>query len=337
VGASQQCNNATSNTPVGTMLAQIEINDRVPSTILISLHASLGYELQLLKKLFQRYLPDEPYPFNVPGNNQYIMRQDFSDNVNIVPVSDPNIITTTQRVVIAEIILKFAQANPQLYNLREAHERMLKAMKVSDIDKILPKPQPPQEIVPLDPVSENIAIILGKGAKAGIHQDHQSHRIVHAPLIQQLTQQAAQDPTIQQKLAIAKAHDAEHEAFAYLIEIQQAMGGQMPPEQMLQDPQVQNQIAMAAAEATMQLQQQQQAQNPPPPNENEVLMADIEQRREASLLKHDEAQLRAETEAFKAQTQFESNKVKMDVNKELAKDKNEVSLAIAKMKQPHSE
>jgi len=153
-GASQQGHAATSNTPVGTMLAQIEINDRVPSTILISLHSSLAYELQLLKKLFQKYFGDEPYPFNVPGNHKYIMREDFSDNINIVPVSDPNIITTTQRVIIAEIILKMAQASPQLYNLREANERMLRAMKVPEIDKILPKPQEPQEVVPMDPISE---------------------------------------------------------------------------------------------------------------------------------------------------------------------------------------
>jgi hypothetical protein len=335
-GASQQGHAATSNTPVGTMLAQIEINDRVPSTILISLHCSLAYELQLIKKLFQKYFGDEPYPFNVPGNRKYIMKEDFSDNINIIPVSDPNIITTTQRVVISEIILKMAQANPQMYNLREANERMLRAMKVSDIEKLLPKPQEQQEILPMDPISENMSIMVGKGVKAGIQQDHESHEIVHTPLIQQLTQQAQQDPTAAQKLAVVKAHVAEHQALSYLIKMQQAMGMQMPPEQALQDPQVQNQIAMAAAQATQQIQQQQQAQNPPPLDENKIMMADIEQRREASHLKHDEAQLKAETEAFKAQTQFESNKVKMDVNKELAKDKNEVNLTIAKMKQPHN-
>lgn len=332
-GASQQGHAATSNTPVGTMLAQIEINDRVPSTILISLHSSLAYELQLLKKLFQRYFGDEPYPFNVPGNRKYIMKEDFSDNINIVPVSDPNIITTTQRVIISEIILKMAMASPQLYDLREANERMLRAMKVGDIDKLLPKPQ---EVAPADPISENMAIMLGKGAKAGIQQDHQSHQIVHGALIQQLTQQAAQDPAAAQKLGVIKSHNAEHQAFQYLMEMQQAMGMQMPPEQALQDPQVQNQIAMAAAEATQKLQQEQQAQIPPPLDQNKIMMAEIEQRREASHLKHEEAQLRAETEAFIAQTQFESEKVKMDVNKELAKDKNEVTLTIAKMKQPHN-
>jgi hypothetical protein len=326
-GASQQgANVGGSNTPVGTILAQIEIQNRIPSTILKSLHSALGYELQLLKKLFAKYFSDEPYPFSVPGNHQSIMREDFSDNINIVPVSDPNVITTTQRVIVNEIVLKMAQANPTMFDLREANERMLRAMKIDGVEKLMPKPQ---EIMPLDPISENMAIILGKGAKAGIQQDHQAHIIVHS----QAGQQLAQDPA---KAALMQAHISEHQAFMYLMQMQQAMGMQMPPEQALKDPQVQNQIAMAAAQAAQQLQQQQQAQNPPPLDPNVVMLKDIEQRREASHLKHEEAQLRAETEAFKVQTQFESSKVKMDVDKEMAKDRNEVTLAIAKMKQPNN-
>lgn len=324
-GASQQgVNTGNSNTPVGTILAQMEEKNRIPSTVLKSFHSSLGYELQLTKKLFSRYFSDEPYPFNVPGNRQQIMKEDFSDNINVVPISDPNIITTTQRVIVAEILLKMSQANPTMFDVREANERMLKAMKVDNIEKLMPKPQ---EIIPLDPISENMSIILGKGVKAAIQQDHQAHLISHS----QLAQQVGQDPG---KGAILQAHIAEHQAFMYLIQMQQAMGFQMPDEQALKDPQVQNQIAMAAAQAVQQMQTQQQAQNPPPLDANKVLMAEIEQKREASLLKHEEAQLRAETEAFKTQTQFESNKVKMDVEKELAKDKNDVSLTIAKMKQP---
>ena len=326
-GASQQgSNNLASNTPVGTMLAQVEIQNRVPSTILKSLHDSLGYEFQLLKKLFAKYFSDEPYPFNVPGNHQNIMREDFSDNINIVPVSDPNIITTTQRVIVNEILVKMAQANPTIFDIREAYKRFLQSMKIDAIDKLMPEPQ---QIAPADPISENMSIINGKGVKAGIEQDHQSHIIVHS----QVGQQLAQDP---QKAALMQAHISEHQSFMYLIQMQQAMGQQMPQGDALRDPQIQNQIAMAAAHAAQQLQQQQQAQTTPPLDPNVVMLKDIEQRREASHLKHEEAQLRAETEAFKVQTQFESNKVKMDVDKELAREKNDVTLTIANMKQPKS-
>lgn len=327
-GASQQVAPiGASDAPVGTTLAQIEIRDRIPGKVLKSIRNSLSYELQLARDLFGEYLEKEPYPFNVPGNRMQVMKEDFSDTISVVPVSDPNLITNSQRIIINEILIRIAKENPGLFDVREAYRRFLKSMKVEDVDTIMPKPQ---DIMPADPITENMALLTGKGAKAGIQQDHASHIIVHTPIMQTLSQ----DQTKQTELAAAKAHIAEHQAMEYLIQIQQAMGQQMPNPQALQDPQVQNQIAMMAAQAVKQLQQQQQAQNPPPPNPTEVMMKDIQQREEAARLKHEEAQQKVELEAFKAQTQFESSKAKMDVEKELARDKNEVNLAIAKMKQP---
>lgn len=330
-GASQQgVNSVGSNTPVGTVLAQLEVQNRIPSTILKSLHSSLGYELQLLKDLFASYFGDEPYPFNVPGNKQQIMKEDFSDNINIVPVSDPNIITTTQRIIVNEIILKMAQSLPDIFSVREAAERLCQSMKIENIDKLIPKQE---EIEPADPVTENMNVMQSKGVKAGIEQAHEAHIAVHSGMLQDL---AKDQQTNAQKISVMQAHISEHQAFMYLMQMQQAMGFPMPDAEQLKDPQVQNQIAMAAAQAAQQLAQQQQEQEQKPIDPNQVLMMDIEQRREASHLKHEEAKLRAETEAFKAQSQFESNKVKMDVEKELAGDKLEVELEIAKMKQPHS-
>lgn len=327
-GASQQVAPiGASDAPVGTTLAQIEVRDRIPANVLKSIRNSLSYELQLARDLFGEYLGNEPYPFNVPGNRIHVMKEDFGDTISIVPVSDPNLITNSQRIIINEILIRIARENPGLFDIREAYRRFLKAMKVEDVDTIMPKPQ---EIMPADPITENMALLIGKGAKAAIQQDHASHIIVHSPIIQMLSQ----DPTKQAELAAAKAHIAEHQAMEYLIQIQQAMGQQMPNPQALQDPQVQNQIAMMAAQAVQNLQQQQQAQNPPPLNPTEVMLKDIQQREEAARLKHEEAQLRVELEAFKAQSQFESSKAKMDVEKELARDKNEVDLTIAKMKQP---
>lgn len=327
-GAAQQAAPiGASDAPVGTTLAQIEVRDRIPSNILKSIRNSLSYELQLLRDLFGEYLGNEPYPFNVPGNRTQVMKEDFSDTISIVPVSDPNLITNSQRIIINEILIRIAKENPGLFDVREAYRRFLKSMKVEDVDTIMPKPQ---EIAPADPITENMALLTGKGAKAGIQQDHASHMIVHAPIMQTLSQ----DQTKQTELAAAKAHIAEHQAMEYLIQIQQAMGQQMPNPQALQDPQIQNQIAMMAAQAVQRLQQQQQAQNPAPPNPTEVMMKDIQQREEAARLKHEESQDRIELEAFKTQTQFESSKAKMDVEKELSIAKNEVDLTIAKMKQP---
>lgn len=328
-GAAQQISQmATGNTSEGTILAQIEVQNRVPSVVLRSMHNSLGFELRILKSLFGEYF-NEPYPFNVPGNSYTIMKEDFSDNINTIPVSDPNIVSTRQRIIINEMLVRIAKENPTMFDVREANKRLLESLKVDGIDKLMPEPE---QIMPLDPITENMNIINGKGARASIEQNNEAHILVHSQLLQ--NPMIAQD---QQKMAIIQAHISEHNAFMYLVQMQQAMGLQMPQAQMLQDPQVQNQIAMMAAQAAQQMMQQQQAQNPPPLDPNMVMLKDIEQRREESLLKHEDAQLKAETEAYKAQTKFESDKLKMDVEKELADDKNKVSLAIADMKQKKSE
>ncbi len=329
-GAAQQASPmSNSEAPVGTTLANIEIRDRFPSNILQSFITSQTYEFKLYHDLFKNYFGDETYSFDVPGNHYEVTKEDFHKNVKILPIADPNLSTKSQRIVINELLIRIARENPGTIDLKEAVRRLIKSMGVEDIDKLMP---PPEEIVPLDPISENINFINGKGARASMEQDHDSHIMVHSILPQNPS--VAQDPM---KMAAIQAHISEHQAFKYLVQIQMAMGTQMPDPQALRDPQAQNQIAMMAAEATQKLQVEQQAQNPPPPNPAVVVMEEIKQKREASLLKHEEAKLRAETEAFKVQTQFESSQNKMDVEKELSKEKNKVSLAIEKMKQHNLE
>jgi len=324
-GAAQQASPVgDSEAPVGTTLANIEIRDRFPSNILQSFINSFSYEFELLGNAFKKTF-DKPYVFDAPGKTYQVTAEDFQRNVKIVSVADPNLATKSQRIVINEILIRLARENPGTIDLKEAVRRLLKSMDVDDIEKLMP---PPQEILPADPVTENMNLINGKGARASIEQDHDAHMISHSALLQ--IPAVAQDP---QKVAQVQAHITEHQADKYLVDIQMAMGIQMPDPEALKDPQVQNQIALMAAQATQQMQQQQQAQNPPPPNPAVVMIEDIKQKREATLLKHEDAKLKAETEAFKAQTQFESDKLKMDVEKELAEEKNKTSLAIAKMKQ----
>lgn len=324
-GAAQQASPAgNSEAPVGTTLANIEIADRFPSNILQSFISSFNYELEIIRENFKECF-DQPYQFDVPGKTYEIRREDFDKNISIVSIADPNLSTKSQRILINELVIRIARENPGTIDLKEAVRRLIKSINIEDIDKLIP---PVENIIPMDPISENIAILSGKGAKASIEQDHQSHMVVHAPILQMLSQ----DPTKQGELSIAKAHIAEHQAFEYLLQMQMSMGMQMPDAQMLQDPQVQNQIAMMAAKALQEQQQQQLAQNPPPPSPTAVMMEDIKQKRESALLKHEEAELRAETEAFKVQTEFESDQLKIDSEKEIAKEKNETSLAIAEIK-----
>jgi len=330
-GASQQgIQDVGGNTPVGTILAQLEVQNRVPSTILKSMYVSLGEELCILKDLFAEYFGDNPYPFNVPGNQSYVMKADFSDNVSIVPVADPNVLTTTQRIIVSEMLLKFAQSAPDIHNVREAFHRMYSAMNIQDIDKILPPPPQPEQVQPLNPITENMNAMSGKPLEVGIDQNHQAHLIVHGDLLQKI---AEQNPKAAE---ILQAHMTDHTKMQYFVQMQAEMGMQMPDAAQLQDPQVQNAIAVHAAQVIQQKAQEAAAANPPPLDpvraELELGQMEIEQKREASKIKYEESQLRAETEAFKAQSKFESEKDKLEAQERMASEKNELTLAIEQMK-----
>lgn len=305
---------------VGTILASLEVSNRVISTVLRSFHVSLGRELKLLYNLFGKYLPDTPYPFLVPGKQISIMRQDFNDRIKIIPVSDPVLSTSMQRTLTAQAVMQIAERWPQLHNMKNVIRRTYQSMRVDNIDEILPSDQ---EAIPLDPITENMNILEGKPVTAAVWQDHPSHILVH-------TQFSHQNPD---KQAEIMAHIFVHRAYDYAIKMQLAMGQQMPSLEELTSPEIQNQIALQAAQVT---QQQQMAEAEEIKRQTvdpqQVMMMDIQQREKAAQLKHQEAQLKAETEAFKAQLQFESEKNKQRIAQEMADEKHETDLEIQEMK-----
>jgi hypothetical protein len=332
------------NTPVGTILSQIEVQNRIPSTILRSLHASLSYEFKLLYKLFGEYFAEDAYPFNVPGKEVKVLKDDFNNRLQVSPVSDPNVLTTTQRIIKAESLLKLAGSNPELHNMRAVYKRVYEAMNVQDINEILlpeeKEKEKPEEIPALDPITENTHALLGQPVEAAIWQDHQAHIMVHQAFAQQMAQQ---NPEVG---AVLQAHIQQHMAMLYLVQMQMQMGMEMPDETQLENHDIQNAVAIKAAQAVQMQAQQQQAQNPPPLDPNAVMLADIEQKREAAYLKDEESKRRMETDAFKAQLKFEGDKAKIESQERLAQEKaqlemaketqkNEKDLAVAQMK--HSE
>lgn len=309
--------------PVGTTLALLEEAKRSQTTVMRTLIMGLSTELQYLFDLFAEHLPDMPYAFDLPGKEAAIVKSYFNKNIGIVPVADPNLTTSTQRILNAEARLKLSSSNPQMHNLYEAYHHMYQTMGLSqdEINKILP---PPKETPPLDPISENAQMMQSKPVKAAAWQDHQAHIMVHTMLMQN----PASAP-------LAQAHIAEHQAMDYLNKMQAEMGQQLPPlEQLAQNPELQNQIAFMAAEITKKQMDEQaaQAKAQQPPSPQEVMLMDIQQRQEAAALKHKEAELRAETEAFKTQTNFETEKMKLDMQKDMAQENNDVKLAVEEMK-----
>jgi hypothetical protein len=156
---------------VGTTVALLERGSRVMSAIHKRLYVGMKQELKLLSEVFASYLPQE-YPYDVPGASRNIKVSDFSAEVDILPVSDPNIFSQTQRIGMAQTQLQLAQSNPQIHDIYQAYRSMYEAIGVKNVNAILPPPVQPQ---PLDPVLEEIAAMGMKPIQAFPGQDHKAH------------------------------------------------------------------------------------------------------------------------------------------------------------------
>jgi hypothetical protein len=226
--------------PVGTTVAMLERGTKVMSAIHKRLHFAQKKEFKLLASLYSRYLPPQ-YPYALPGGQGYVMAQDFDERVDVIPVSDPNIFSMAQRVLVAQQLLQMAQAAPDIHNLPEAYRRMYDALEIKNVETLF---QQQQQVPPRDPISEEQAAMLGQPIQAFDWQDHEAYIAAHSAFIQ--------NPMVQDNpLAVQtiSANIQEHQAMLYKQQVEQVMGQPLPPlEQMT--PEMMNQIAFAAAQAT---------------------------------------------------------------------------------------
>lgn len=165
--------------PVGTTIALLERGSRVMSAVHKRMHFAQMQELKLLANVFAEYLPPE-YPYEVQGADVSIKSQDFDGRVDVIPVSDPNIFSMTQRITLAQQQLQLAQQAPQMHNMYEAYRRMYSALGVTDVDLVLP---PPPKPVPESPALENARSLVipsgGQPLKVFPDQDHIAHIQTH--------------------------------------------------------------------------------------------------------------------------------------------------------------
>ena len=218
------------NAPVGTTVALIEQGSKSFSAIHKRLHYAQGQEFKLLAKLNAKYLP-ENFDFALAGSSSVIYAADFNDRIDIIPVSDPNIFSTAQRIAQAQSIMQMANAAPQLHDVYEAYKRMYEAIRIPNIDEVLKKPQ---EAVRLDPIDENMSLMYGKPIKAFPEQDHDAHIAVHMQFMQDPSLAANPGARAMQPLLIA--HIAEHVALLYRQRMQSAIGVPLPSVPNLRDP-----------------------------------------------------------------------------------------------------
>ena len=273
--------------PVGTTVALMEAATRLQSATLKRSHKAFNRELKMIANLFGKYLPDEPYPFPVRGGMSAIMREDFSDNIDVIPVSDPNISSSAQRMMRAEALLRFATQQPDQHNLREAYRQMYVEMGIAEekIDLLLlPEQEKPR---PLDPLSENQNALTGKPLVAGAYQDHDAHIAAHAPI-------AEENPALQ-------AHINEHLALKMRVQVEQIIGQPLPPPGQPLPPEIENQLAAMVAQAMQQLAPSYKAQPPGPDPMLQVEQMKVQQRDADSKLDAQvdmaKAQLEAQTDA----------------------------------------
>ena len=213
--ADMQVGDGNQNAAVGTTIALLERGSMVMSAIHKRLHYAQKLEFQLLAKGFGEYLPDE-YPYEVPGASRKIKKADFNDMVAVLPVADPNIFSTAQRITLAQTQLQMAQTAPQMHNMYEAYYRVYSALNVRDIDGIL-RPQSSQ--FPKDPATENSDVLDTMELKAFAGQQHDAHIEAHlrmgsSPLLQANPMSAAiLQKHILQHIRIKAEEDVEAELF----------------------------------------------------------------------------------------------------------------------------
>ena len=327
-----QVGDGNQNAPVGTTVALLERGTRVMSAIHKRLHASQRIEFEILAKVFGEYLPPA-YPYSTANGNQTIKALDFDSRVDVLPVSDPNTFSMSQRVMMAQELLRTVQSNPEIHGptgIHEAYRRMYSSMGVQNIEQLLPPPPQPQ---PIDPASENASLIAGMPAQAFQGQDHDSHINSHVSLYGTITAQS--NPVV---LSLIQAHVYQHVSFraAEIVDQQNAQNPefqstlqqiqQLPPEVGMQyQQQLQESVARDVAAVVSQLMEQINSIFMPPPPQPDPL---VELRGKELDIKADDVQRKREE--FAQRQQFDSMKA-MQSN-QLAEQRLVIQQDIAKMK-----
>jgi len=262
-----QVGDMNSNAPVGTTIALLEQGIKVMSSIHKRLHKAQREEFKVIARINQDFMPDY-YPYRIAGDNRFIFKKDFDSNVDILPVSDPNIFSTAQRVLLAQTQLQAAAAAPQIHDMKEAYKRLYEALDVKNVDEIL---LPEMGAKRKDPATENYAMMYGRPVKAFAAQDHDAHIAVHQAMLSDPTM-TPQSPQLAQALAgTILSHIQEHMAHKYRTLVMSQSGADLPPapeydksnpgkdeEYPEMTPEMENQVAKLQAQAAMQMSQQNQ-------------------------------------------------------------------------------
>ena len=333
--ADLQVSDMGANAPVGSTLALLERQLKVMTAVQARVHFALKQELQLLAGIIRDYTPDE-YDYEPDGEEDARVKGSDYDNVDILPVSDPNAATLSQRVVQYQAVIQLAQSAPQIYDLPQLHRGMLEVLGIKNADKLVPLKD---DMKPKDPVTENKNVLSGDPVKAFQYQDHDSHIAVHMAMMQDpsVMQLIGQNPQAQMIQSAMMAHVADHVGFSYRQKIEQQLGMPLPPEDEKLPPQIElalssmmaqaaNQVLMKSQAQAAQQQAQQQAQDPVlqiQQQELQLKQQELELKKQKMItdaaadadeleLKEEEMRAKLELEGMKVAISMENQKAQLD-------------------------
>jgi hypothetical protein len=327
--ADMKISDMSAQAPVGTTLALLERMLKVMSAVQARVHFAFKQELKLLAAIIRDYT-DTEYTYDVDGAERDVKSSDY-DHVDIIPVSDPNAATLSQRVVQYQAVIQLAQTAPQVYDIPALHRQMLEVLGIKNAAKLVPMEDDEK---PKDPITENMNALKGKPLKAFMYQDHEAHITVHNNMMQdpKVAQMIAQNPQAQLITAALQAHIAEHLGFLYRRQVQEAVGTPLPSpdENIPKDMEVQiskmvaegSQIVLAQnQQAAAQQQAMQNAQDPILQAEMQKLQiqqAEVQRKAQRDMAELQLAQQRLMLDQQKAQNtaQIESARIAAQVQKD---------------------
>jgi hypothetical protein len=330
--ADLQISDMSGQAPVGTTLAILERTLKVMSAVQARIHYSLKQELKLLKGIIAAYTPEE-YDYEPTEGSRRAKKSDY-ENVDVIPVSDPNASTMAQKIVQYQAVLQLAQGAPQLYNLPLLHRQMLDVLGIKDAAKLIPMAEDQK---PQDPVSENQNVLMMKPVKAFAYQDHKAHIAVHMSAMQdpKIVQLLQGNPMAPQLQSAMMAHVNEHLGFQYRIDIEQQLGMTLPPqynesgEEQNMNPEVEARLAPMLAQAATQLLQQNQAQAQQQQAQQQAQDPIVQMQQQELQLKAAEQQRKTKKDAVDAQLKM----AQIDVEKQRIQTQAKIDGAKALMNQ----
>jgi hypothetical protein len=349
------------NAPVGSTVALIEQGSKAFSAIHKRLHYAQGQEFKLIAGLNAENLPEQ-FTFSLIGSSSEIMAADFNDRIDILPVSDPNIFSSAQRIAQAQAILQMAQSAPEMHDMYAAYKRMYEAIRIPNIDEILKKPE---DAPRMDPIDENMAIMYGKPIRAFIEQEHEAHIAVHMQFIKDPSLAGNAGAAAMQPILIA--HIAEHVALLYRARMEASVGVPLPPvpdfgnkDYKVADinPELDRLISQRAAQvvqeapqmkeiAAIQAQGQQGQQANPLQYAQQLaqleaealklrtqsqIQADQAKAKSSIEIKQAEARQDMEIDAAKAQADLQAKVLKLEAELQLEREKNQAKIQMEAMK-----